>query len=264
MIPILTSVALRSGTSPSKLLMPMTFASQIGGMATPIGTSLNLLVIGSAASLGVDALPHVRFLRTGSARRRFRDCCSCGSSRLDCCRIAGMRWPTLRRGFSKRNCTSPRRAAQQARRSREAKNLTGGDMAVQAVLRTPGLSIAPLPDVGLRAGDQLVVRDSSERLMEYAQALGATLYSGDTPVDAEHPLTRAGSADRRARAHARIAVARPHARAGELRLALPAHPARDPSARRACARPERRRLRDVRLGWATCCSCRDRRSRSQR
>ena len=50
MIPILTAVALRSGMSPSKLLMPMTFASQIGGMGTPIGTSLNLLVIGSAAS----------------------------------------------------------------------------------------------------------------------------------------------------------------------------------------------------------------------
>ena len=40
--------------SASKLLMPMTFASQIGGMGTPIGTSLNLLVIGSAASLGVE------------------------------------------------------------------------------------------------------------------------------------------------------------------------------------------------------------------
>src|SRR5690606_25628249 len=53
MIPILTTVALRSGSSPSRTLMPMTFAAQIGGMGTPIGTSLNLLVIGTAASLGV-------------------------------------------------------------------------------------------------------------------------------------------------------------------------------------------------------------------
>jgi di/tricarboxylate transporter len=53
MIPLLTTVALRSKSSPSKLLMPMTFASQIGGMATPIGTSLNLLVIGAAVSQGV-------------------------------------------------------------------------------------------------------------------------------------------------------------------------------------------------------------------
>ena len=28
--------------------MPMTFAAQIGGMGTPIGTSLNLLVIGTS------------------------------------------------------------------------------------------------------------------------------------------------------------------------------------------------------------------------
>src|SRR5688500_6741543 len=54
MIPILATVAARSGMSASKVLMPMTFASQIGGMGTPIGTSLNLLVIGSAASLGVE------------------------------------------------------------------------------------------------------------------------------------------------------------------------------------------------------------------
>src|SRR5690349_5941870 len=54
MIPILTQVAMRSGMSPSKLLMPMTFASQIGGMGTPIGTSLNLLVIGSAAAHGIE------------------------------------------------------------------------------------------------------------------------------------------------------------------------------------------------------------------
>ncbi|MGH6611783.1 MAG: SLC13 family permease, partial [Burkholderiaceae bacterium] len=62
MIPILTSVALRSNTSPSKLLMPMTFASQIGGMGTPIGTSLNLLVIGSAVSLGVERFEMFDFL----------------------------------------------------------------------------------------------------------------------------------------------------------------------------------------------------------
>ena len=52
--PASTTVAARSGMSSSKVLMPMTFASQIGGMGTPIGTSLNLLVIGSAASLGLE------------------------------------------------------------------------------------------------------------------------------------------------------------------------------------------------------------------
>jgi di/tricarboxylate transporter len=64
-------------------------------------------------------------------------------------------------------------------------------MVVQSLLRPPGLRISPLPDVTLRAGDQLSVRDSSERLMEYARVLGAKLYSGETQVDEEHPLTAA-------------------------------------------------------------------------
>src|SRR5690606_5838944 len=71
----------------------------------------------------------------------------------------------------------------------DARKLTNGDMVVQSVLRPPGLRIAPLPDVVLRGGDQLVVSDPSERLMEYARVLGAKLYSGDTQIDEEHPLT---------------------------------------------------------------------------
>src|SRR5688572_8183625 len=53
MIPILVSVAMRSGTAASKTLMPMTFSAQLGGVLTPIGTSLNLLVVSTAADLGV-------------------------------------------------------------------------------------------------------------------------------------------------------------------------------------------------------------------
>ena len=53
MIPVLVSVALRTGTAPSKTLMPMNFAVLAGGMATSIGTSTNLLVVSIASDLGV-------------------------------------------------------------------------------------------------------------------------------------------------------------------------------------------------------------------
>jgi di/tricarboxylate transporter len=188
MIPILTSVALRSGTSPSKLLMPMTFASQLGGMTTPIGTSLNLLVIGSAASLGVPRFHMFDFFAPAAL--------AAIPGLLFLWLIAPRLLPDRRHALAD---ASPRifeaqlhlaEASSAAGKTiAEAKNLTGGEMVVQAVLRPPELSITPLPDVVLRAGDQLVVRDSSERLMEYAQALGATLFSGDTPVDKEHPLS---------------------------------------------------------------------------
>ena len=53
MLPILMGVAVRMGESPSGTLIPMGFASILGGMATTIGTSTNLLVVSVAADLGL-------------------------------------------------------------------------------------------------------------------------------------------------------------------------------------------------------------------
>lgn len=188
MIPILASVAARSGTSASKLLMPMTFASQIGGMGTPIGTSLNLLVIGSAAGLGVPRFHMFDFIAPAAL--------AAIPGVLFLWLIAPRLLPDRKPVFAD---ASPRifeaqlhltdQSAANGLTLAEAKKLTDGAMVVQSLLRAPGLSIAPLPDVALRAGDQLVVRDTSERLMEYARVLGAQLFSGETPVDTEHPLT---------------------------------------------------------------------------
>ena len=46
LLPILVAVCLRTGTAPSSVLMPMGMATLIGGMATTIGTSTNLLIAG--------------------------------------------------------------------------------------------------------------------------------------------------------------------------------------------------------------------------
>jgi di/tricarboxylate transporter len=188
MIPILTSAALRSGTSPAKLLMPMTFSAQIGGMGTPIGTSLNLLVIGSAASIGVERFHMFDFLAPAALAA------APGLAYLWL--IAPRLLPDAPPPFSD---ASPRVFEAQLHIAKDsaangaalaqAKKLTGGEMTVHSVLRPPGLSIASLPDVQLRTGDQLVVRDTPERLMEFARALGARLFSGDVAVDAAHPLT---------------------------------------------------------------------------
>ena len=44
MMPIALQVARRTGTSPSSLLMPMSFGAMIGGTVTLVGTSPNILV----------------------------------------------------------------------------------------------------------------------------------------------------------------------------------------------------------------------------
>ena len=186
MIPILTTVALRSGSSPSRTLMPMTFAAQIGGMGTPIGTSLNLLVIGTAASLGVPQFHMFDFIEPAAIAG--------GVGLLYLWLVAPYLLP---KGAAVVD-TSPRVFIAQMRIKAggtadgatlaDAIRKTGGAMKVRAVIRGAGLAIVPLPDIELAAGDQLHVRDTPERLMEYARVLGGDLYSDDVPVDEQHPL----------------------------------------------------------------------------
>ncbi|MDP6849596.1 MAG: SLC13 family permease [Planctomycetota bacterium] len=51
-IPVLLGLAQKTGVAASRLLMPLSFASILGGMCTLVGTSTNLLVSGAAENLG--------------------------------------------------------------------------------------------------------------------------------------------------------------------------------------------------------------------
>ncbi|MDG5775127.1 SLC13 family permease [Haloarculaceae archaeon H-GB1-1] len=52
LIPAVTNLARKTGTSPSKLLIPLSFAAMLGGMLTVIGTSTNLLASQIWAQVG--------------------------------------------------------------------------------------------------------------------------------------------------------------------------------------------------------------------
>ncbi|MCB0632418.1 MAG: SLC13 family permease [Saprospiraceae bacterium] len=54
-IPVVIQIAHASGVSPTKLLIPLSFASIFGGVCTLIGTSTNILVSGIAESNGLPA-----------------------------------------------------------------------------------------------------------------------------------------------------------------------------------------------------------------
>ena len=62
LLPVLINVSLRTRSSPSAVLMPMGFATLIGGAATTIGTSTNLLVVSVAADMGLRTIGMFDFI----------------------------------------------------------------------------------------------------------------------------------------------------------------------------------------------------------
>ena len=65
MLPIIVSMATGAGKSPRRFLMPLAFASSMGGMMTLIGTPPNLIVSDTLQSFGYSALSFFSFLPVG-------------------------------------------------------------------------------------------------------------------------------------------------------------------------------------------------------
>ncbi|MGI9304495.1 MAG: SLC13 family permease [Gammaproteobacteria bacterium] len=187
LLPILTSVSLRTGTPASAVLMPMGFATLVGGMSTTIGTSTNLLVVSIAADLGLPRFSMFDFFLPVSVAG--------GIGILYLWLFAPRLLPPRDAVMSD---TSPRIFSARLNIAEgsfaEGKTLSevmkrgGSGLKVTRVQRGKDTFVSPLPDAVIKAGDRLVVSDTPQRLKEFEQELGATLYSGGNPVDEEHPL----------------------------------------------------------------------------
>ncbi len=65
MLPIVVSMANKAGMNPSRLLMPLAFASSMGGMMTLIGTPPNMIVSDALVNAGYEGMSFFSFLPTG-------------------------------------------------------------------------------------------------------------------------------------------------------------------------------------------------------
>jgi di/tricarboxylate transporter len=188
LMPVLVSVSLRNKQSPSGVLMPMGLATLIGGTATTIGTSTNLLVVSVAADMGLRRIGMFDFIIPAAAAG------AVGIVFL---------WLVAPRLLPKRETPlydgSPRvftahlhiqeESFADGKTLSEAVAKAGGEMRVIRIGRGDGMYITTFPDTKLKAGDRLLLTDTPQNLKKYEQALGGALYSGGTAVDDEHPLT---------------------------------------------------------------------------
>lgn len=187
LLPILVSVCMRSGSSASGVLMPMGFATLVGGMATTIGTSTNLLVVSVAADLGLEKFGMFDFARPAVIAAAV----AMVYLWLIAPRLLPEREMALVDGSPRlfeALLLLPEQSPACGQSLAEVIALSGGRMRVIRIRRGDAF-LTPLPDVILKAGDQLRVKDTPQKLKEFEEALGAVLYSGDQRVDEDNPLT---------------------------------------------------------------------------
>jgi len=191
MLPILIGVAMRTGASPSGTLIPMGFASIMGGMATTIGTSTNLLVVNVAADMGMDEFSMFDFLGPAVIAGFF----AAIYLWLVAPRLIPERKPPMSEKVS-RVYTAQIRLDKGSpvvgKTLAEAILRAGEGIRVETVQRGQGVFINPLPDVRLKDDDRITTSDTQSNLREFARILGGTLFSGDHAVDAAHPLSHEG------------------------------------------------------------------------
>lgn len=186
LLPILIGVSIRTGTSASSMLMPMGLATLVGGMATTIGTSTNLLVVSVAADLGLERFHMFDF---------FVPAVIAGSTGIIYLWLVAPKIlpdrPAMLTDTSPRLFAAslwiPEGSFAEGKPLSDLIERTGGNMHVLRIARGESV-LVPLPDIVICAGDQLHLQDTPAALKEYEHLLEATLYSKDAEVDEEHPL----------------------------------------------------------------------------
>jgi len=182
MLPILTGVAMKTGASPSGMLLPMGLATLVGGMSTTIGTSTNLLVVSVAADMGMEPFSMFDFALPAVLA---------GSVAILYLWLIAPHW--LPQRDPPMANTAPRIFTADIVLGEDSPVLgmslssavekAGGNARVTRLRRDRGLDIKPLPDLVLAVGDRLLVSDTAQNLQEYKKAWGGRLFSGDGSSD---------------------------------------------------------------------------------
>jgi di/tricarboxylate transporter len=183
MMPIAFQFARRSNTSPSTFLMPMAFASLLGGLMTQVGTSPNIVV------------SRVREEITGTAFTMF-DFTPVGLvlTAVGCVFLILFYWilpQRTREGADMHEALDIKNYMVEARVTQGSAivdktvadliKIAGGDTSIRSIIRANNLRIAALPDAVLKVGDILLLEGDHESLDRVVAQAKLSL-SGDRKV----------------------------------------------------------------------------------
>jgi di/tricarboxylate transporter len=189
LMPIALQTARRTNTSPSRLLMPMSFASLLGGLVTLVGTSPNIIVSQvrqelfgkpfgmydfAPVGLGLTALGVVflafayRVLPAGRTPAQTMDAALAGSAYVTEVEIP--------EGWA---ATKPRIGDLHA--------LAEGDVSVMALLRGGKRQASPHANIHLKPGDRLLLEGAQQALEDLIARAKLKLTRSDRPVVMEEP-----------------------------------------------------------------------------
>ncbi len=185
MLPMLIGAAVRSKRSSSGVLLPMGFATLLGGMGTTIGTSTNLLVVSVAADMGMERFAMFDFMVPVVIAASI----AIIYLWLVAPRMIPKRTPPMddlsNREFEA-HLLIPDGNALVGKPLAKLIHKAGDGIRVKRVFRDEHLFISPLPDVEIKAGDKIQVSATVDMLKEYQALLGARLTVGPDPSFVPH------------------------------------------------------------------------------
>lgn len=171
LLPLLIGVAHRTRTPPSKMLMPIGFASIVGGMSTTIGTSTNLLVVSIAADLGAPQLEMFDFILPAAIAGVVAITYLWAlSPALLPVRATPLTSTTLRVFESIIEVTEGSPLA--GKTLGEIRGLLPENIKIERVRRGEGLDLVRLPTLTLRGEDRLHVQGTAEGIKDLQSLFG--------------------------------------------------------------------------------------------
>ena len=182
MIPIAFRFARQSAVSPSTFLMPMAFASLLGGLMTQVGTSPNIVVSRIREDMTGTPFTMFDFTPVGLALT--------ASGVVFLCLFYWLLPARTRQSASLHEALDIKDYIAEAKvvadsvvidkQVADLLKIAGGEVIITSILRSGTLRIAPLPDAVLHAGDVLLIEGDHEALDRLVAQAGLRL--SDRPL----------------------------------------------------------------------------------